>query len=246
VHGAKILAEHNLRLHDDGTRIVNFDKGFDFIGYLFARSLALKEKTETPAPHGKPVKSQVTEEGVIELEDKGSRFDPGKRVLYVFDPSHSLATRNRSFSVLRDDGSELIAISNHRIGRIEVGPGVDFSRKPIDLALEAGIEIALLDGYGQTKGIAMGGGDGRRGSAVRAGASCFRRNIEGRSARKLVEARIRNQRTQLMRLNRDRGIEPLEQILEEMKRTLRKLEGAGTGRVARIRRFHHCEILTSS
>ena len=227
-HSAKILAEHNLRLHEDGTRIVNFDKGFDFIGYLFVRSLALKEKTETPAPRGKPIKSQVTDEGVIELEDKGSRFDPGERVLYVLDPSHSLATRNRSFSVLREDGSELIAIPNHRVGRIEVGPGVDFSRKPIDLAFESGIEIALLDGYGQTKGMATRG-EGRRAALQFAQAQAvFDETLRVGLARKLVEARICNQRTQLMRLNRDRSIEPLEQVLEEMKRTLRKLDGAGT------------------
>jgi len=225
----RVLADHNLRLHQDGTRIVNFDKGFDFIGYLFVRSLALKQKSEIPtAPNGKPIKSQVTDEGVIELEDKGSRFDPGKRVLYVLDPNHSLAVRNRSFAVLREDGSELIAIPHHRIGRIEIGPGADFTRKLVDLALETGIEIAVLDGYGQTKGMVKAD-DGKRAALHLAQARTVlndRQRVD--IARRIVDARIRNQRTQLMRLNRERQVAALDRILDEMRRTLRKLEAATT------------------
>jgi CRISPR-associated protein Cas1 len=220
----RILAAHHLRLHEDGTRIVNFDKGFDFIGYLFLKSLTLKQKSE---PFGqadrKPVKSHVTDEGIIELEEKGSRFDPGRRILYVLDPSHRLATRNRSFSVLRDDGSELIAIPHRRIGRIEVGPGADFGRAVIDLALDCEIELAILDGYGQTKGFAAGH-DGKRATLQLAQAGsvidgAFRVAI----SRAVVEARIRNQRTQLFRLNRGRGLGDVERVLEEMGRSLRKI-----------------------
>lgn len=224
-HCVQVLAAHNLRLHEDATRIVNFDKGFDFIGYLFLRSLALKQKSEDiPTPRGKPVKSQVTDEGVIELEDKGSRFDPGRRVLYVLDPSHQLTTRNRSFSVLREDGSELIAIPHQRVGRIEVGPGPDFSRRVVDLAFDSAIELSVLDGWGQTKGIAAAN-DGRRATLQLAQAKgvldeAFRAAI----AQRLVEARLRNQRTQLMRLNRAHAVEAVDRTRDEMKRALCKLE----------------------
>lgn len=223
-HAVKVLAEHNLRLHQDGTRIVSFEKGFDFIGYLFLRTLALKQKTD-PADRqpGKPLKSEVTDEGIIELEENGSRFDPGKRVLYVIDPNHTLTTRNRSFSVRRQDDSELIAIPHQRVGRIEIGPFPDFSRKPVDLALECGIELAILDGYGQTKGTASSS-RARQASLQLAHAKMvlspdFRLHI----ARLIVESRIRNQRTQLMRLNRTRSLEPVVHALESMFRTLRKI-----------------------
>jgi CRISPR-associated protein Cas1 len=221
----RVLAAHNLQLYEDGTRIIDFDKDFDFIGYLFLRSLALKQKSETPEQPGrKPVKSQGTDEGVIELEDKGSRFDPGRRILYVLDPSHQLATRNRSFSVLRSDGSELIAIPHLRIGRIEIGPGAEFSRPVIDLALDCGIELAILDGYGQTKGLAVGN-DGKRATLQLAQArgvldDTFRVLI----GRRLVDARIRNQRTQLLRLNRGHALSDVELVLDEMGRSLRKVE----------------------
>lgn len=138
-HAVEVLAAHDLRLHEDGTRIVSFDQGFDFIGYLFLRTLALKQKADpdTLAVH-KPVKSTVTDEGVIVLDDEGSRFDPGLRVLYVVDPNHRLQIRNRSFSVRREEGTELISIPQRRVGRIEVGPGVGFDQGAIVLAVDAG------------------------------------------------------------------------------------------------------------
>lgn len=227
-HAVDVLGRHNLRLHQDGTRIVSFDKGFDFIGYLFLRTLALKEKSDPAAPAARPVKSEVTDEGIITLDAHGSRFDPGKRVLYVLDARHTLAVRNRSFSVRRDDGSELISIPHQRIGRIEVGPFPDFSRKALDLALENGIEFSLLDGFGQTRG-SMSSSEGRRASLQLAQAAAIL-NDERRLAfaRAFVISRIRNQRTQLMRLNRTRQLQQVDAALESMLRSLRKVEQQST------------------
>ncbi|MGR9400216.1 CRISPR-associated endonuclease Cas1 [Rhizobium leguminosarum] len=227
-HVVKVLTEHNLRLHEDGTRIVNFEKGFDFIGYLFLRTLALKQKTDPAQPPGKPVKSEVTDEGVIELEENGSRFDPGKRVLYILDPNHTLRIRNRSFSVCREDGSELISIPHQRIGRIEVGPFPEFSRKPIDLALECGIEFAFLDGYGQTKGTASTTCGRKASMHLSQAKAVLDQSYRVGIAKALVKARIHNQRTQLMRLNRTRELEPVEAALGSMLRSLRKVDHQGS------------------
>lgn len=222
-----VLNEHNLHLHEDGTRIVSFDKGFDFIGYLFLRTLALKEKGD-PAhkQKAKPVKSSVTDEGIIELDDEGSRFDPGNRVLYVLDGRHVLTRRNKSFSVRRDDDSELIAIPHKRVGRIEVGPHVDFARGPLDLGLETNTEIAFVDGFGQTRGM-ISHRVARKAGIHFAQAKCVRQ-IELRTelARKMVDARIRNQRAQLSRLNRKREDEHVSVALDAMHRTLRKVSHA--------------------
>ncbi|TDK29831.1 CRISPR-associated endonuclease Cas1 [Rhizobium deserti] len=223
-HAVTILGQHNLRLHEDGTRIVSFDRGFDFIGYLFLRTLALKENAGPVAPAARPVKSEVTDEGIITLDSTGSRFDPGKRVLYVLDARHMLGVRNRSFSVRRDDGSELISIPHQRVGRIEIGPFPDFSRKALDLALEHGIEFSMLDGFGQTRGSASTS-EGRRASLQLAQAKAILTD-EMRLAfgRALVASRIRNQRTQLMRLNRTRQLDRAEAALEVMFRSLRKID----------------------
>ncbi|WP_322514721.1 CRISPR-associated endonuclease Cas1 [Rhodopseudomonas palustris] len=220
----EVIAAHNLRLHEEATRIVNFDKGFDFVGYLFLKSLALKQKDEPLAPRGKPAKSEVTDEGIIQLEDKGSRFDPGRRVLYVLDPTHRLTVRNRSFSVSREDGSELISIPNQRIGRIEVGPIPEFDRRVVDLAIDCAIDLSIIDGYGQTKGVVIAN-EGKRATLQLAQAKALLdQDFRTAICRRLVTARIRNQRTQLMRLNRGQEIDAVSEALVEMGRALRKVD----------------------
>lgn len=222
----RVLAAHGLRLHEDGTRIVSFDKGFDFIGYLFLRTLALKKDTPETRTTSRPVKSIVTDEGVITLEDAGSRFDPGARVLYVLDPTHQLTVRNRSFSVLREDGSELIAVPHARVGRIEIGPEPTFPRNLLDLALQTGVDVSLVDGFGQTRGIVLRGDGKRAGIQLAQAAAVLDDGMRTALARRIAEARIRNQRTQLFRLNREPGQTGVRSVLDEMGRHLRKLETA--------------------
>ena len=224
----EVLAAHGLKLHDEGTRIVSFDRGFDFIGYLFLRTLALQQKPDPAVPQRAAIKSHVTDEGVIELEEAGSRFDPGARVLYVLDPAHSLSTRNRSFSVLRDDVTELISLPYRRIGRIELAPAVAFTRNVIDLALETGTDLVLLDGFGQTRGCVVPP-DRRKGGLILAQASVALDPERARAiARRLVDARLRNQRAQLSRLNRTRQRSEVRSALDAIGRQLRKLDHAAT------------------
>jgi len=221
-HCIDVLDQHGLKVHEGGTRIVKFDEGFDFVGYMFLRSLALKEKRQPDAaPSGKRPKSTVTEEGVIELGEDGSRFDPGKRVLYILDANRALTIRNRSFSVRRDDGTELIAIPHGRVGRIELSRDVDFDRGAVNLAIDTDTHLAMLDDFGQTRGQAT------TRPAIRAGLHLAQAKClldEGQRieiARRIVEARIKNQRTQLMRLNRRPKKIEVEKPLVEMLRALR-------------------------
>jgi len=227
----RILAEHGLSMHQDKTRIVNFDQGFDFIGYLFVRTMALKKSR----PDGsdtlqsrKAVKSEITDEGVISLGDEGARFDPGKRVLYLTDPAHRLTVRNRSFSVRRDGDAELIAIPHRRVGRIEVWPGVQFGRDVIDLALASRVEVSLVDALGQTRG-GVNANASRHGGLVLAQAEgVFGRAFRLHIARVLVKARIYNQRVQLARLNRRRQSDEVKACLVAMQRHFRRLDQAST------------------
>lgn len=219
-----VLAAHNLRLHEDGTRIVNFDRGFDFIGYLFLRTLALKEKiADGPERPAKPLKSEVTDEGVIKLELRGGRFDTVGRVLYLADAAHQLSVRNRAFSVKRIDGAELIAIPHGKVGRIEISKGVSFDQAAIDLGLDTGVEIAFLDGFGQTRGLVAGLSTRRAGLHLAQAKAVIDPQFAPAIAAKLVDARIRNQRTQLMRLTRSRPETIVDQALASMMRLLRRV-----------------------
>ena len=226
-HCRSVLDAHGLQLHDDGTHVVSFEQGFDFIGYLFLKSLSLKEKrSEAIVAPDEEVKFPIAEDGTIEIETGRSRFDPGKRVLYVLDPSHEIARRNRSFSVLRSDRSELIAIPHRRVGRIEIGPDVIYGKPAIDLALDVGIEIALIDGLGQTRGTVANGPDKRSGIQLAQARGLLDPTFRLIIARALVAARIRNQRTQLLRLNRERQLAEPEAALKAMQKQLDQLHMA--------------------
>lgn len=227
IHCARVVEELGLKLHADGTRIVSFDRGFDFIGYLFVRSMAVKaDRHELEQPAKSKASPDIGEDGVFVIEEGGSRFDEGKRVLYVLDPAHELSRRNRSFAVLRADGSELIAIPHRRLGRVEIGPGVSYGHNAVELALDVGVELALVDNYGQTRGAvartALHHGGLHLAQARAINDAPFRVDI----AKQLINARIRNQRTQLLRLNRDKQAPEIDGALASMRRNLVSLEHA--------------------
>ncbi|GAB5510425.1 MAG: hypothetical protein Rhims3KO_18260 [Hyphomicrobiales bacterium] len=226
-HCIRVLDQHDLQLHEEGTRIVSFDRGFDFIGYLFVRSLALKEDRQVASlGRQKPVKSEVTDEGVIQLDHAGSRFDPGKRVLYVFDPNHRLCVRNRAFCVQRLDEHELLAIPYKRVGRLEVGPGIQFDRAVVDLAIDGNAELDLVDGFGQMRGTLAGKNPKRGGLLLAQAEALIDQTFRIAIASKLVETRMRNQRTQLMRLarKRDDNLPAVDAALKELKRSVRRVQ----------------------
>ena len=223
-HCTEVLAEHGLRLHDDGTKIVSFEKGFDFVGYLFVKCLSVKEKqTSNQRLSSKPIKSEITDEGIIELEDKGARFDPGKRVLHLLDPSHKLEVRNRSFSICREADQELIAIPHKRVGRIEIAPHVAFSSSTIELAIDTKTPFHFVDAFGQTRGLVNSPQRRSAGLQFQQAAMILDDELWMPIVKRIVEARIRNQRIQLQRLNRTRNVAKIDQALAEMKRNLKKL-----------------------
>jgi CRISPR-associated protein Cas1 len=225
-HVVDVLGAHGLRLNDTGTRIVSFDRGFDFIGYLFVRSLALQEASKgRHEPTRKAIKSEVTDEGVIRLEDEGSRFDQGARVLYVLDADHCLDIRNRSFSVRQEDGNELIAIP-HR--RIEAGPEVKISQKAIELAVTSSTDLALIDGFGQTKGSLIGSQSRHGGLHLKQAAAVLDKRRRILIARAFVKARIANQREQLQRLNRRQKLAPVADVIRQMRPFVHKVENAAS------------------
>ena len=158
----------------------------------------------------------------------GAQFDPGRRVLYLLEPGHKFTTRNQSFSVKRDDESEIIAIPHHRIGRIEIGPGVTYDEKSVNLALNKNIELIIIDGFGQTKGTLSNNKTKRAALQLSQARSVLDEIFRLEISRKLVDARIRNQRTQIKRLSRNKTSEDIERVLGVMKHDLHKIPYAQT------------------
>ncbi len=134
-----------------------------------------------------------------------------------------MVLRNLSFAVENAEGREMAVIAHHRVDRIEIGPlaGVDPAVYEHCLATET--DLALVDGHGETRGMLVAPVAGRGELHLRQAAAVLDGQACAGFARRLAEARIRNQRTQLFRLNRRRQCGEVTRALAAMGRLLRKL-----------------------
>jgi len=223
------LAGHGLDMHPEGTRIIDFDRGFEFLGTMFVRSFALQQVSDPEDDMMSLLRDLGAEESKLTATVKDelhSGYDRGDRVLYLTERGRRLGLRNLSFAVMGVSGNELAAIAHNRVDRIEIGPGIDVDFAVLDHALATDTELVLINGRGETRGR-LAAPDGEQASlhlmqaraVLDAGASVT-------IARVLVDARIRNQRTQLFRLNRRQDLAAVTVALASMGRHLRKLPGA--------------------
>ncbi len=233
VDATSILREHGLELHDQGTRIVDFDRGFNFIGHLFVRSLAVKKTYDDDLtdlsferPLNKaPSSPSSAEPKVAALALVASLFDQGLRVMYITNNSRSLGTRNQSF-VVRADEVELAAVSHRRLDRIEVTQGANVHPSALDLCLATDTHLVFVNGWGESLGDLARSRQSKSRLQYFQAQAALDNDLSICFARKLIDARIRNQRTQLQRLNRERKIEAVGNGLNAMGRLLRKLSAA--------------------
>lgn len=226
---AALLAEHGLRLHPDKTRIVPFEQGFRFLGHLFVRSLVVKPVAEEAADLtpdealvlARHPAAQASPDPQDDQEDRA----PGLRVLYVTRRGRVLTRRNQAFSVT-EDGAELLAIPPSRIDRIELGPGCEADDDVLRHALAHGVDVALVDGWGDTAGTL------ERPAAPRAGLHLAQARLaldpaaRLDMARRIVGGRLRNQRALLRRLNRKRADADVTDAALALNRLIRKLPAA--------------------
>jgi len=215
----QVLGEHGLKLHDDGTRIVDFDKGFDFIGHLFVRSLSVKKTydDDISAP------AVVVGDDAPSLPKSSARYDRGLAIMYLTDPSQSLTLRNHSFSVQTNAGHEVAAVSNLRVDRIEIGPRVSIDQQAIAQCINSDTELVFVDGRGSIKARLIRTDQERSALQMKQAETILNPTLRCNLARKFVEARIRNQRSQLFRLNRSDKKTDVIDALVAMGRNLRKL-----------------------
>jgi CRISPR-associated protein Cas1 len=151
-------------------------------------------------------------------------YDPNDRVLYITEPGRSLTLRNLSFAVTGRAGQELLAIAHNRVGRIEVGPSVQVDPAIYDHCLGTRTDLALVNGRGELRGTLAAPNVANAGVQLMQAKACLDPNTRPSLARALVNARIRNQRTQLFRLNRTPKHAEVTYALAAMGRLLKKLD----------------------
>ncbi len=234
----RLLAEHGLKLNPEKTRVVPFEKGFRFLGHLFVRSLVVKQVVTDGAMDGAmPAVAalladeadwplpRADEAGDADTDGGADDRAPGLRVLYLREPGRRLARRNRAFTVVEDE-EELIALPYQRVDRIEIGPGAAAEDAAIRLALETGVDLAWVDGHGDTLGL-LAPPLAHRGALHLAQARlALDEGPRLALARALVTGRLRNQLALLRRLNRRRKDPAVAEAAVAIKRILRKLPPA--------------------
>ena len=257
-----LLRARGLRLNRDKTQITDFDAGFQFLGHLFVRSMALKSApedaddfdqvkalaalAEDDAAHARA--AEAAAEAQADQEARG--YAPGFRTLYVMQKGRRLAIRNQAFTVEErvgvDTGStgpptrwrELIAVPHQRVDRIDLGPGIEATSEALDHALATSTVLCYVDGFGATRGTLAPPLGPRAGRHLAQAAVIVDPVRRLELARVIVLGRLRNQRALLRKLCRERDVTPAPVI--KAIATLTGLIGRGdTSRIV------HAPSLTS-
>jgi CRISP-associated protein Cas1 len=223
------LASEGLSLHPAGTRVWDFDRGFEFLGGLFVRSMVMDAANDTEEDPTILMRIQAemdaAEDADLAIETTAG-YDRGDRVLYLLQAGRRLSLRNQSFTVMSLEGHELAGIAPARVDRIEIGPDCSADFGALDHALATETSVALIDGDGATRGILMQPLGGRAALHLAQARAVLDPALSVELARALVNARLRNQRTQLQRLNHESKDPEVTAALAAMMRFLRKSPGA--------------------
>ncbi len=233
----EILDALGLQLNMAKTRLVDFDKGFEFLGYLFVRSLAMKREsisTRSNVEHTRSKAIAPPDPKPIEIEPPAvdhadprevisSRHATGDRVLYVMEKGRKVSADSQNCYVLTPESNEVMALPFARIDRIVLGRDVDLDRDFIDLCAANNKQLYFTNGRGEPLARLSTPQDNYPALQLSQAVACANPQSAAILTRKIVEARIRNQRTQLFRLNRQRKNSDVVQALNRMKYLLRKL-----------------------
>ena len=235
-----ILDAHALELQSRKTRVVDFDRGFEFLGHLFVRSFALKQVSDSEEDVIGTLRAVATEDATQAMaqekkatEDSAQRnrgFDPGIRTLYLHSPERRLGLINQSFAVhdiAPEEPTLLLSVPHHRVDRIELASGVHADTEALRHALATGTDIAFVDGRGLTLGALVSTVPSAPARLQLKQAEIALDTVRSADlARRLVEGRLRTQRAVLKRYNRDRKDVAVNDAALQIGKLLRKLGAA--------------------
>lgn len=234
-----LLAAHGLALNPEKTRIVDFERGFRFLGHLFLRSMVLKSTEPDDAAEDETTQllrwiagrdaTAADAEAEAERERAGG-LDPGLRILYLLEPGRVLSARQTAFTVEETSAlgppRELLAVPARRLDRIEVGPACAVEPEALRLALHTGTAIHHVDGQGATVGVTAPALSDHAGLHMAQARTVLDPDRRLDLARRVVDGRLRNQRALLHKLNRRARDRTLLRPLKQLNAVIRALPAA--------------------
>lgn len=237
---AAVLEAQGLELRADRARVIDFDRGFEFLGHMFVRSMVLKKVVDPEedavdwmrdlAGRDRTEAAEEDKRSARVAEEVARGYDRGQRVLYLSGAGRRLSLRNFSFSVVGADeegGRELVAIAHDRVDRIEIGPLADIDVEAIRHALATDTALDFVNGAGGPLGWLTAPSFDRSGLHLAQARIALDPALATDLARRIVEGRIRNQRAQLRLLNRRAKDSDVVVAAKTLGRVLRKLPQAG-------------------
>lgn len=224
-----MLAEEGLEMHAAGSRVRDFDRGFEFLGDLFVRGLQMQaaddDREEDPVSALRAVADADDLAEETEQIEGRAGYDKGTRVLHITEPGRQLVVEGHVFGVMASGGHLLAGIAPSRVGRIEIGPGVEVAWEAQRLALHDDIPMAIVGAAGETAALWTPRGMDKAGLHLAQARAAMDTSFAADVTRALVDARMRNMRTQLFRQNKDPADPEVTVALAALKRHLAKLPG---------------------
>jgi len=254
-----VLGEFGLNLNREKSRIVDFARGFKFLGHLFVQSMTMKVSPEKADDFDfeqalreieKADAVIAADAALVAAEEKRKLaygFSPGFKTLHIKSRGRRLNIRNQAFCVEEGYGKagddlewgELIAIPHQQIERIDIGPGVSATNEALRHALATDTVVAYVNGHGETQGWVSDTLAPRAARHLEQARTFLNESSRLDLARIIVEARLRNQRAVLRRLlaGRKGKPEPVLAALVALNRVI------GRGETSRIRHAKSVEKL---
>lgn len=251
-----LLTGFGLSFNQAKTRIRGFDDSLRFLGAVFVRNMVLKETPELGSDMPERILRSIAEQDRAQ-EQKRERFeafegaqasagyDKGVRTLYVHSPDRDVRLKNLGFAVYGPADEEvsskagvtvtgkverdlLAAIHPSQVDRMEIGPRVSVSTDALRNALSFGVEVAFVNGHGETLGSLTGPLPSRSRRHLAQARHILDPGLRLSCAKFFVLARLRNQRALLRRLNQRRGLDLIDKICSQYVRPLRAVEFANS------------------
>lgn len=243
-----LLTRYGLAFNETKTRVRGFDDSLRFLGAVFVRNMVIRESpelgSETPERLLQSIaaRDREQEQGRERFEahegaQKAAGYDKGVRTLYIHGRDRDVSLKNLGFAVYgtaaEPDGRApetiggrqlLAAIHPSQIDRMEIGPQANISTEALRNALAFGVEVAFVNGHGETLGTLSGPLPPRSRRHLAQARHILDPGLRLACAKLFVLARLRNQRALLRRLNQRRGLELVDQICSQFVRPLRAVE----------------------